>query len=97
GWNTPMTCRVLFFLLKTHQNQIATARTMRTSMDSIRLHLRESLQQQRDKVGFNLAALRSLRHEWEDKMTAHFFDEVKIQEILEKSTTKRKFVGMTIS
>ncbi|KAJ1911305.1 beta transducin [Mycoemilia scoparia] len=90
-WNIQLVCRILFFLLKTHQSQIVSTRTMRTRLDSIRLHLRSALQAQKDFIGFNMAALKSLRNEWEEKATANFFEEEKIQQVLDKATAKRKF------
>ncbi|KAI8320708.1 Utp12-domain-containing protein [Martensiomyces pterosporus] len=93
-WNTPLTCRVLFFLLKTHQNQIVATRTMRRQLDSIRKHLRAGVSSQRDQIGYNLAALGALRAEWEANATAEFFDEKDIQKILDDQLKKRKFTGL---
>jgi len=58
GWNMPLTCRILFFLLKTHHRQIVASKTMRPMLDGIRGHLRAALLRQKDEMGFNLAALR---------------------------------------
>ncbi|KAJ2884968.1 beta transducin [Coemansia asiatica] len=93
-WNTPLTCRVLFFVLKTYQNQIVATRTMRSRLDSIRKHLRAGVNQQRDQIGYNLAALASLRAEWEANATAEFFDEKDIQKVLDGQLKKRKFTGI---
>ncbi len=38
--NMPLTCRILFFMLKTHHKQIVASRTMRAMLDGIRLSLR---------------------------------------------------------
>ncbi|KAJ2556560.1 beta transducin [Coemansia sp. RSA 1933] len=93
-WSTPLVCRVLFFLLKTHQNQVVATRTMRTQLNSIRQHLRAGVSLQRNQIGFNLAALRSLRTEWEATATADFFGEEEIQSILDSQLKKRKFTGL---
>ncbi|KAJ2470368.1 beta transducin [Coemansia sp. RSA 2322] len=93
-WNTPLTCRVLFFLLKTHQNQIVATRVMRSRLSSIRGHLRAGVSSQRDQIGYNLAALTALRAEWEANATAEFFDEKEIQGILDGQLKKRKFTGL---
>ncbi|KAJ1947987.1 beta transducin, partial [Linderina macrospora] len=93
-WNTPLTCRVLFFLLKTHQSQIAATRAMRPRLDSIRRHLRAVVAGQRDQIGFNLAALGALKAEWEATATAEFFDEAQIQAVLDSQLAKRKFTGL---
>ena len=34
--NVPLTCRVLFFMLRVHHKQIVASRTMRTSLERIR-------------------------------------------------------------
>ncbi|KAL8749197.1 MAG: hypothetical protein Q9184_006901, partial [Pyrenodesmia sp. 2 TL-2023] len=57
-WNIPLTCRVLFFILKIHHKQIVASKTMRLMLDGIRQHLRRALQKQKDEMGLNLAALR---------------------------------------
>ncbi|KAJ2614123.1 beta transducin [Coemansia sp. RSA 1365] len=93
-WNTALTCRVLFFLLRTHQNQIVSTRTMRSRLDSIRQSLRSGISTQRDQVGYNLAALASLKTEWEAGATAEFFDDKAIQDIVDAQLKKRKFVGV---
>ncbi|KAJ2747259.1 beta transducin [Coemansia sp. BCRC 34301] len=93
-WNTVLTCRVLFFLLRTHQNQIVATRSMRAQLASIRAHLRAGVCAQRDHVGYNLAALQSLRADWEASATAEFFDENDIQTILDAQLKKRKFTGL---
>lgn len=57
-WNMPLTCRILFFMLKTYHRQIVASKTMRPMLNEIRLHLRKALQHQKDEMGFNLAALK---------------------------------------
>ena len=47
-WDMPLTCRVLFFMLKTHHKQIVASRTMRSMLDDIRQNLRSALQEQKD-------------------------------------------------
>ncbi|KAJ1749909.1 beta transducin [Coemansia sp. RSA 989] len=93
-WNTPLTCRILFFLLKSHQNQIVATRSMRSRLASIRHALRAGLASQRDQIGYNLAALASLKADWEANATAEFFDDEAIQKILDSQVKKRKFVGL---
>ncbi|KAL6715739.1 beta transducin [Lecanora helva] len=56
-WNMPLTCRVLFFMLKTHHKQIVASRAMRVTLDDIREQLKAALQGQKDEMGLNLAAL----------------------------------------
>ncbi|KAH8700689.1 putative small nucleolar ribonucleoprotein complex subunit Dip2 [Talaromyces proteolyticus] len=56
-WEVPLTCRVLFFMLKTHHRQIVSSKMMRPMLNRIRSTLREVLAKQKDEMGFNLAAL----------------------------------------
>ena len=74
-WNMPLTCRILFFMLKTHHRQIIASKTMRPMLDSIRSHLRIALQQQKDEMGFNMAALRFVENQVRDKSTKNYVDE----------------------
>ncbi|KAJ2160368.1 beta transducin [Coemansia sp. RSA 552] len=94
GWNTPLACRVLFFLLRAHQAQIAVTRAMRPRLASIRRHLRSAVAAQRDQIGYNLAALGALKADWEASATHDFFDEAAIQRALAAQVKKRKFVGL---
>lgn len=60
GRNIPLTCRILFFMLKVHQKQIVSSRTMRAMLEDLRDKLRHTLEQQKHDLGFNLAGLRVL-------------------------------------
>ena len=74
-WNMPLTCRILFFMLKTHHRQIVASKTMRPMLDGIRGNLRRGLQQHRDEMGFNLAALRFIGRRVKDMGTKEYVDE----------------------
>ena len=56
--NIPLTCRILFFILKTHHSQIVASRTMRATLDGIRASLRRVLKTKKDEMGYNIAALK---------------------------------------
>ena len=58
GQNMPLTCRVLAFMLRTHHKQIVASRLMRPMLEEVRVSLRRALMEQKDRVGYNLAALR---------------------------------------
>jgi len=60
GRSIPLTCRILFFMLKTHQKQIVSSRAMRVMLEDVRDKLRLTLQKQKHDLGFNLAGLRVL-------------------------------------
>lgn len=89
GWQIELTCRVLFYLLKVHQNQIVSNRTFRPLLDSIKTHIRELIQRQKDMVGFNLAAMKFLKREWEETNSADFFDVAKIEEANKPKKVKK--------
>jgi U3 small nucleolar RNA-associated protein 12 len=59
-WEVPLVCRVLFFMLKTHQKQIVASKELRKLLDDIRADLRSLLSEVKDLMGFNVAALKSI-------------------------------------
>ncbi|KAL8819678.1 MAG: hypothetical protein Q9191_007682 [Dirinaria sp. TL-2023a] len=70
GWNMPLTCRVLVFVLKTHHRQIVASRELRIVLEGVRGGLRRSLKEQKDLMGFNLAALRVVGRRIEEREVA---------------------------
>jgi U3 small nucleolar RNA-associated protein 12 len=67
--------RILFFVLKTHHNQIVANRVMRTILIPLRRHLRAALQRQKDIIGYNLAALQFIKNKNDAERTAQFYEE----------------------
>jgi U3 small nucleolar RNA-associated protein 12 len=57
-WDITLVCRVLFFMLKTHQRQIVASRELKKGLEGMRRDLRGTLGEVKDVIGFNLAALR---------------------------------------
>jgi U3 small nucleolar RNA-associated protein 12 len=97
-WNIPLTCRVLFFMLKTHHRQIITSKMMRPMLDGIRASLRRVLSRQKDEMGFNLAALEFIGQQVQERSTADYVDEDlwEEQQQQKKSTgKKRQFVSIS--
>lgn len=88
-WNMPLTCRILFFMLKTHHKQIITSRSMRVLLEKFRVELRSALQFQKDEMGFNLAALRFIGKRQENMGKGDYIDEERWDEE-EKSRGKKK-------
>lgn len=87
--------RILFFLLRTHSSQIVSNRIMRTPLLTLRHHLRDALAQQRDVMGYNLAALKFLKGRWESERVAGLYeqedlDEEAVRKRLEEGRGKRK-------
>lgn len=73
--NIPLTCRILFFMLRTHHRQIVASRTMRVMLDGIRANLRAALQRNRDEMGFNAAALRIMGMQVKENSVKEYVDE----------------------
>lgn len=73
--NTPLTSRIIFFLLRTHHHQIVANRIMRTALIPLRKHLRAALVQQKEIIGYNLAALQYIRRCNASDRTAQFYEE----------------------
>lgn len=86
--NVPLTCRVLFFILRTHQRQIVAAKTMRVMLQSVSVNLRAALRGQKDEMGFNLAALRFVVG---GREACEFGDEEALKEAEERGRRKRGF------
>ncbi|KAK4692426.1 U3 small nucleolar RNA-associated protein 12, partial [Lecanoromycetidae sp. Uapishka_2] len=96
-WNMPLTCRVLFFMLKTHHKQIVASKAMRTTLDEIRDRLRKALQGQKDEMGFNLAALKFVSRRMGELGSKQYVDEKSWDEDedgIGKGRKKRGFVDV---
>lgn len=93
--NIPLTCRILFFMLKTHHRQIVASKTMRLMLDGIRINLREALKRQKDEMGYNLAALRVVGKQVQEKGEKYYVDEETWDEQDKKSQRKRGFVHVS--
>ena len=92
--NIPLTCRILFFMLKTHHRQIVASKTMRQMLDGIRTNLRRALQRQKDEMGYNLAALRVVSERVREKGVRYFEDEESLS-AEEKGRKKRAFIDVS--
>ena len=95
-FNIPLTCRILFFMLKTHHKQIVASKTMQPMLDAIRGSLRIALQKQKDEMGLNMAALRFLGSQVEEHGKNEFVDEElwNEEERKGKGGKKRAFVNV---
>jgi U3 small nucleolar RNA-associated protein 12 len=65
--------RCALFLISIHQNQIVANSSVLQSLVKLKRSTRERLQQQKDMIGFNLAALRMLQRQFQDSSNAYFF------------------------
>jgi len=97
--NITLTSRILFFLLKTHHHQIVSNLVMRTTLVSLREHIRDSLQRQKQTLGYNMAALKFIRRQYEADRTAGLMesegmDEEKVRERIAEGQKKRKRISV---
>ncbi|KAJ9500683.1 beta transducin [Exophiala xenobiotica] len=94
GRNIPLTCRVLVFMLKTHQKQIVSSQALRVALEEVRDRLRQTLQKQKHDLGFNLAGLRVLGRRVRELGETDYVDESTWQDNQVNMTrgTKRGFI-----
>lgn len=90
-WNTPLVCRVLFFMLRTHQRQIVASRELKGALEGMRRDLRGTLGGMKDLMGFNLAALRFVGGKVRERGVARLED-VEAEE--SKGKRKRAFIDV---
>jgi U3 small nucleolar RNA-associated protein 12 len=91
-WNVTLTCRVLFFMLKTHQKQIVASRELKAVLESMKNDLRRTLLGNKDLIGFNVAALRFVGERVDDAKYVRLEDMDSLDE--EKNRKKRAFIDV---
>ncbi|CCF54549.1 uncharacterized protein UHO2_01932 [Ustilago hordei] len=96
-WNIPLVSRVLFFLLRTHHNQIVANRVMRPTLLDLKSHLRQTLAHQKATIGFNLAALKFIKAQHVAKKTSEIYeregldvDEDKVKAKIEANAARKR-------
>jgi U3 small nucleolar RNA-associated protein 12 len=94
-WNIPLTCRVLFFMLRTHHRQIVASRMMRPMLDGIRQSLRKVLARQKDEMGFNVAALKFMDGQLRDQGSRDYVDDQWLEKSRRPQGKKRVFVNVS--
>ncbi|KAF2270701.1 WD40 repeat-like protein [Lojkania enalia] len=90
-WNVTLTCRVLFFMLKTHQKQIVASRELKVTLEGMRNDLRRMLGGMKDLIGFNLAAVRFVGERVDENKLVRLED---VEENEERSGRKRGFIDV---
>lgn len=96
--NIPLTCRILFFMLKTHHKQIVSSKTMRGMLDGIKTNLRGALRKQKDEMGYNIAALKVVGMQIADKGVREYVDDKWEEEeegAKKKEVRKRAFASLS--
>lgn len=97
GRNIPLTCRILFFMLKVHQKQIVSTRTMRVMLEDLGQKLRHTLEQQKHDLGFNLAGLRVLGRKVRELGESDYVDDLLLEDSRPSNSNrgvKRGFVNV---
>lgn len=97
GRSVPLTCRILFFMLKAHQKQIVSSKSMRVMLEELRHQLRQTLQRQKHDLGFNLAGLRVLGRRVRELGESDYVDESTWQDLQQANMArgvKRGFVNV---
>ena len=69
GLQVEMGAKVLFFLLKTHQDTLVSNHAMLDRIAALREKTRARLTEHRDRMGVNHAALRFIQRELKDRRT----------------------------
>ncbi|KAF2750703.1 WD40 repeat-like protein [Sporormia fimetaria CBS 119925] len=90
-WNTTLTCRVLFFMLKTHQKQIVASRELKVMLEGMRQDLRKMLGGMKDLIGFNMAAMRFVGERIDDAAIVRLED---VEKVEAKASKKRGFIDV---
>jgi len=91
-WNVTLTCRVLFFMLKTHQKQIVASKELKTVLEHMKSDLRKMLIGNKDQIGFNVAALRFVGERVDEERFVRLEDVDKLDG--EEGRKKRGFVDI---
>ncbi|XP_066562608.1 WD repeat-containing protein 3 [Amia ocellicauda] len=73
GLQVELICRCLFFLLRIHFGRITSNHLLLNVINSLRTNTISKVEQIRDVLGFNLAGLKFLQREIEDKEDVTFF------------------------
>uniref|UniRef100_A0A665X6N7 WD repeat-containing protein 3 n=1 Tax=Echeneis naucrates TaxID=173247 RepID=A0A665X6N7_ECHNA len=98
GLEVELVCRCLFFLLKIHFGQISSNQMLLSVIDELRMNTLSKVQEIRDVMGFNCAALQFLQREIESKEEVMFFADAtgKLEE-KKKKRRKRERAILTIA
>ncbi|KDN52502.1 WD40 repeat-like protein [Tilletiaria anomala UBC 951] len=92
-WSLPLSSRILFFLLRTHHQQIASNKLLRGTINRLRTSLRAALLKNKTLVGFNMSGLRYAQAQAASRKQASlgvFEDDIDTSTQF-PVTTKRKF------
>jgi U3 small nucleolar RNA-associated protein 12 len=94
-WDITLVCRVLFFMLKTHQRQIVASRELKAILEGMRRELRSTLGEVKDLLGFNGAAVRFVEERVKEKGIGRVEDVDRAVENDKVGLKKRAFVDVS--
>jgi U3 small nucleolar RNA-associated protein 12 len=94
-WDITLVCRVLFFMLKTHQRQIVASRELKSVLEGMRRELRATLGEVKNLLGFNQAAVRFVEERVTDRGIARIEDVDRVEVEREAAVRKRAFVDVS--
>ena len=89
----PLTCRVLMFIIKTHQKQLVSNKLMKVIVEGVRDVLRSALMRQKDELGFNLAGTRILQRRLVDIKESAYVDLADTDVLLKSLRKMRTFIN----
>jgi U3 small nucleolar RNA-associated protein 12 len=90
SWNPRLTSRILFFLLRTHHNELVSTRALRPTLERIRTAHKKLLVDWKDMLGFNVAGLTFLKQELDARRSSGFMDDTPIEPEVEIKGKQRK-------
>ncbi|KIW03981.1 uncharacterized protein PV09_04812 [Verruconis gallopava] len=93
-WDITLSCRILFFMLKTHQRQIVASRELKGVLEGMRRQLRNSLGEVKDLLGLNGAAVKLVEERVKEGSIVRVEDVEKV-EMAESARRKRTFVDVS--
>jgi U3 small nucleolar RNA-associated protein 12 len=93
-WDITLTCRILFFMLKTHQRQIVASRELKAALEDMRRKLRSSLGEVKDLLGWNLAAVRFVGERAAERGIGRIEDVDRVVANDDEGRKKRTFVDV---
>ena len=75
GKDPVLASRIMSFLLRTHHSQISSTASLRPTLLDLRRDLRAALMKERERMGYNLAALKFIRTRWEAERSVGVMEE----------------------
>ncbi|KAI0212489.1 WD repeat-containing protein 3 [Lamellibrachia satsuma] len=95
GWEVELVCRCILFLLRIHQGQITSNQVLLSVVDKLRSSTTSRVNDLRDMVGFNMAALNFVKQQLEEKEQVQFFADA-TQRFKEKKKKAKKRALLTL-